>query len=64
MLAVQNKVWDMLHGKTVPTQIGDVDVVYFDQVAVDDEFERRYEERLHSLKPVTLEVLKIKRSLQ
>ncbi|MFS0780445.1 nucleotidyltransferase family protein [Bacillus sp. 1P06AnD] len=48
---IRNKIWDTLHGKTVSSPLGDVDVVYFDRVHTEKEHELYYEEQLIQWKP-------------
>jgi len=48
---VRSKIWDVQHGFTERTPLPDVDVIYFDPVSIDEEEEKRLEERLRSLSP-------------
>ncbi|MBS4195951.1 nucleotidyltransferase family protein [Lederbergia citri] len=48
---VRSKVWDELHGFTIRTQIPDIDVIYYDPSDLNEETEKRYEERLRVLYP-------------
>ncbi|WP_176444760.1 nucleotidyltransferase family protein [Paenibacillus herberti] len=48
---VRSKIWDVLHGYTVRTPLGDVDVVYFDPGNVDESVEKELENRLLRMRP-------------
>jgi len=48
---VRSKIWDVQHGFTERTPLPDVDVIYFDPVSINEEEEKRLEERLRSLSP-------------
>lgn len=46
---VRSKVWDELHGFTERTAMGDIDVVYFDPLNLEEAAEKMFEEKLNSL---------------
>ncbi len=48
---VRSKIWDTLHGFDERTVVPDIDVVYFDEVTIDEAEEKRLEEILHELLP-------------
>lgn len=48
---VRNGVWDWLHEYPVPTQLTDLDVIYFDLDASDEAADRHYEKLLHQALP-------------
>lgn len=48
---VRAKIWDDVHGYTVPTSTEDVDVIYFDRSHNDEAIEKEYEAQLHALSP-------------
>ncbi|RJE90522.1 nucleotidyltransferase family protein [Paenibacillus sp. 1011MAR3C5] len=46
---VRSKVWDALHGFTLRTPLPDVDVIYFDNLNLDEANEKQLEQRLKQL---------------
>jgi len=48
---VRAKIWDVLHGFVNRTPLPDVDVIYFDNSNLDEEVEKRLEEKLRSMDP-------------
>lgn len=48
---VRNLVWDMLHQKSYPTPLNDVDVIYFDPQQLDPERDACYEAQLQACLP-------------
>ena len=48
---VRNMVWDHLHGKSVPTPLNDVDVIYYDSGEADDKAYLTYEAELKRQMP-------------
>ncbi|MFP7296877.1 nucleotidyltransferase family protein [Neobacillus niacini] len=48
---VRAKIWDTLHGFNKRTETQDVDVIYFDQENVDENFEKELENKLVSMMP-------------
>ncbi len=48
---VRSLVWDQLHEFTQATQLADVDVLYFDQTSLDEDFEKAQEARLTAMMP-------------
>lgn len=48
---VRSKVWDVQHGFTERTPLGDVDVIYFDPDDTREEVEKAWEARLRSIDP-------------
>ncbi|MEW9669870.1 nucleotidyltransferase family protein [Ammoniphilus sp. 3BR4] len=48
---IRNKIWDALHGFEEPTEITDVDVIYFDLSHIDGEIDKSIEERLCAVNP-------------
>jgi uncharacterized protein len=50
---VRSKIWDTLHNFSERTLIPDIDVIYFDCTNIDELEEKRFEETLKSLMPIT-----------
>ncbi|WP_179952679.1 nucleotidyltransferase family protein [Cohnella abietis] len=48
---VRSKVWDVLHGFTNRTPLPDVDVIFFDKGNVNEEVEKKWEQKLRSINP-------------
>ena len=48
---VRSKVWDTLHGFSERTSIPDVDVIYFDEVNIDESYDEKIEEQLKAVMP-------------
>ncbi len=48
---VRSKIWDTLHNFSVRTKTPDVDVIYFDQLNIDELIEKRLEENLRKVHP-------------
>ena len=48
---VRAKIWDYLHGYKERTPLADIDVVYFDPADIEEQTEKRYEERLKKILP-------------
>ena len=48
---IRNLVWDHLHGKQEPTDLNDIDVVYFDKSEVDIDCYATYESQLNHVIP-------------
>ncbi|MDQ0971385.1 hypothetical protein QFZ31_001263 [Neobacillus niacini] len=48
---VRSKIWDTLHGFTERTETQDVDVIYFDNQHIDENFEKELENKLVSMMP-------------
>ena len=48
---IRNRVWDHLHGYTEPTELNDIDVIYFDVDRRNEEAEKHLEGRLHDRLP-------------
>ena len=48
---VRSKIWDVLHGFEKRTPLPDIDVIYFDNNNLDEEEEKRLEERLKRMDP-------------
>ena len=48
---VRNKVWDKLHRFQTATPLGDIDVIYFDPIHLDEITEKELEQRLTVLLP-------------
>ena len=48
---VRNLVWDFLHKKALPTQLNDIDVIYFDPSETNPEQYQVYESMLRELNP-------------
>ncbi|WP_255723303.1 nucleotidyltransferase family protein [Sporosarcina sp. ACRSL] len=48
---VRSKIWDMLHEFNERTPLPDIDVIYFDPSNVDEEIEKRYENKLKQIQP-------------
>lgn len=48
---VRSKVWDSLHNYTKRTPLGDIDVIYYDEIDLDEEQEKKYEHHLSRLMP-------------
>ncbi|GEN85172.1 hypothetical protein SLU01_34840 [Sporosarcina luteola] len=46
---VRSKIWDVLHEFNERTPLPDIDVIYFDESNVEEEIEKRYENRLKLL---------------
>ncbi|AXF58023.1 hypothetical protein DT065_15390 [Salicibibacter kimchii] len=49
---VRSKIWDTLHDFRKRTPLPDVDVIYFDEVNVDENEEKKREEQLRSMLPL------------
>lgn len=45
------KIWDVLHEVSVPTQLPDVDVIYFDKTNINEDVEKKWENDLRSRMP-------------
>lgn len=48
---VRSKVWDELHGFKERTALGDIDVIYFNPMNLEEAAEKMFEEKLISLMP-------------
>ncbi len=48
---VRSKVWDVQHGYTERTPLGDVDVIYYDPGDIREEVEKSWEAQLRSVDP-------------
>ncbi|MDW0115960.1 nucleotidyltransferase family protein [Sporosarcina thermotolerans] len=48
---VRSKIWDVLHEFNERTPLPDIDVIYFDEVNVDEKIEKSYEQILNRLQP-------------
>jgi uncharacterized protein len=48
---VRSKIWDTLHGFKERTETPDVDVIYFDNAKIDENFEKELENKLKSIMP-------------
>ena len=48
---VRSKIWDTLHGYHERTPLPDIDVIYFDSTNLNEDMEKKLEERLKSLVP-------------
>lgn len=48
---VRSKIWDVLHEFHERTPLPDIDLIYFDESNVDEEVEKRYENRLKQHQP-------------
>ena len=48
---VRSKIWDTLHGFKERTETPDVDVIYFDNAKIDENFEKKLENKLKSIMP-------------
>ncbi|MCM3746952.1 nucleotidyltransferase family protein [Paenibacillus pasadenensis] len=48
---VRSKIWDVLHGFTARTPLGDIDVVYFDPSNLEEAVEKELETRRFQLRP-------------
>lgn len=48
---VRSKIWDVLHHFEVRTPLPDVDVIYFDPSNIDEQEEKRLEEKLQEILP-------------
>jgi len=48
---VRAKIWDALHGFVDRTPLPDVDVIYFDNSNLDEDVEKKLEEKLRSMNP-------------
>ncbi|CAM5730883.1 hypothetical protein SAFG77S_11202 [Streptomyces afghaniensis] len=48
---VRSKIWDTLHGFNERTETPDVDVIYFDNAKIDENFEKELENKLKSIMP-------------
>lgn len=48
---VRARIWDVLHGRSAPTWLDDVDVIYFDPDAIDPSMETGHEEELRRRRP-------------
>ncbi len=45
---VRNKIWDELHGYKKRTPLNDIDVIYFNQKNINENEEKKYEEKLRA----------------
>src|SRR5690625_1674326 len=48
---VRSKIWDTLHGFNERTETPDVDVIYFDDKNIDENFEKELENKLINIMP-------------
>ena len=48
---VRSKIWDTLHGFSERTELPDVDVIYFDNKNMDENFEKELEKNLVTMMP-------------
>jgi uncharacterized protein len=48
---VRSKIWDSLHELEKRTQIPDVDVIYFDPININEDYEKELEEILRTIMP-------------
>ena len=48
---VRAKIWDELHGFDERTPTPDIDVVYYDQINIDEKTEKKFEEELKEILP-------------
>lgn len=48
---VRSKIWDVLHGYSTRTALGDIDVIYFDEENCKEAQEKAYERRLNRAFP-------------
>jgi uncharacterized protein len=48
---VRSKIWDALHGFKDRTSTPDVDVIYYDQARIDENYEKELEKKLKSMLP-------------
>lgn len=48
---VRSKIWDVLHGFGERTPLPDIDVIYFDESNLEEEIEKRYEDKLTQRQP-------------
>ena len=48
---VRSKIWDTLHGFNERTELPDVDVIYFDNKNMDENFEKELEKNLVTMMP-------------
>lgn len=48
---VRSKIWDTLHGFNERTETPDVDVIYFDEKNIDENFEKELEKKLKNIMP-------------
>lgn len=48
---VRSKIWDVLHGYSERTPLPDVDVIYFDKSNIDEDEEKKLEEKLRTINP-------------
>ncbi|WP_200889632.1 nucleotidyltransferase family protein [Cohnella kolymensis] len=48
---VRSKIWDVLHGFSERAHLPDVDVIYFDELHIDEAEEKRLEEKLRRIDP-------------
>jgi uncharacterized protein len=48
---VRSKIWDSINGKTVRTELSDIDVVYFDIENTDERMEKEFEIALGNVHP-------------
>lgn len=49
--AIRNLVWDTLHGKSLPSNLSDVDVAYFDVADISQQHDQELQGRLLELRP-------------
>lgn len=48
---VRSKIWDTLHNYDARTPLADIDVIYFDPSCLDEEMEKRIEQKLFAIMP-------------
>ncbi|MNH84892.1 hypothetical protein D3C87_316220 [compost metagenome] len=48
---IRSKVWDVLHGYQERTPLADIDVIYFDPMNLDEEYEKDLEHKLLEIRP-------------
>lgn len=50
---VRNAIWDHLHGRSPSKPSGDVDVIWYDPLCIDEAKDRKHEAALRSVEPQT-----------
>jgi len=48
---IRAKIWDVLHGFANRTSLPDVDIIYYDNSNLDEEVEKKLEEKLRTMNP-------------
>ncbi|WP_132745486.1 nucleotidyltransferase family protein [Scopulibacillus darangshiensis] len=48
---VRSKIWDVLHGFEIRTPLSDIDVIYYDPGDINEEAEKRLEDKLKGMNP-------------